>query len=171
VHRLLAPALLLAVAIGCSGDDDGGGDGDQRAAATSTTSAEPCTTPPTASGGAPAEVVATAGGLQLAIVDQGASVDVVAIFHGCPPEPVLIGGSRAAFPVGGTVTHGDGLACDEDGGVTVRSATSDDGATYQAVAKTYRLDGDELVLVDESASTIDANEDPDALRAHYEIDC
>lgn len=165
---------MLVVALSCSGDD--GDDDDQRAAgvtttSTSTSTTAACTTPPTDGAGGPAEVVATTDELQLAIVDRGASVEVVSLFTGCPPETVLLDGSPATFPVGGTVTHGDGISCTPSGEIIVRSATSDDGATYQAAATTYRLDGNELELVDESGTTIEAHDDPEALRAHYEIDC
>jgi hypothetical protein len=108
--------------------------------------------------------------VQLAIVDHGASVDVVSLFKGCDGAQVSLAGAPAALPIGGTVTHGDGMRCDDDG-FTVLSATSDDGATYQAKTTTYRLAGTELVETDTDASTIEAQQDPDALRPYYELDC
>lgn len=171
------PAALVAVALilaGC-GDDD-----DERRAASVTTAAtaieDDCAgadpVPPTAADGSQAEVVATAGEVQLAIVDRGASVDVVSLFAtvDCALEAVQLDGAPATLAVGGSVNHGDGVRC-EDGTVTVLSATSDDGETYQATAVTYEVDGTELVEVDREASTIDAQADPAVLDPYYRLDC
>jgi hypothetical protein len=95
---------------------------------------------------------------------------VVSLFEGCNLTPVSLDGSTAALPIGGTVTHGDGIRCDGDD-ITVLSATSDDGETYQAKATTYRLEDDTLVAKRTKASTIIAKHDPDTLRAYYELDC
>jgi hypothetical protein len=106
----------------------------------------------------------------VATVDHGASVDVVSIFHACSSTPLTLGGSAAALPIGGTVTHGDGLRCDGDQ-LTVLSATSDDGKTYKATATSYRLTGDALVEVKKTSSTIEAQQHPDALAPYYRISC
>lgn len=173
--RFLPVALIALLLAGCGDDDD-----DQRSQAvtstsTSTTTQECAgadTVPVTAVGGAPAEIAATAGDLTLAVVDRGASVDVVGVYRtvDCAFEPVLLGGEPATFAAGGSVTHGDGLRCEDDR-ITVLSATSDDGATYQATAVTYEIDGIELVEVDREASTIEAQEDPDTLDPYYRLDC
>jgi hypothetical protein len=176
--------LLLVLAIGvvataCSDDDD-----EPRAAGatTSTTDAATTTTiedcdgaepvPPKAADGAPAELAGEAGALRFFVVDHGASVDVLGVYRSvdCALEPVQLGGTAAALAVGGSVTHGDGIRCTADG-LTVFTAVSDDGSTYQATAVAYELDGDELVVVDRTASTIDANEDPEELDAYYRLDC
>ena len=165
---LLAAVLVLS---SCGDDDD---DAAPRAAAASTTTTttlvecEPGS--PLAADGTRATIVASVGDVQVAVVDHGASVDVVSLFRGCSLTPVSLRGATAALPIGGTVTHGDGLRCDGDR-ITVLSATSDDGATYQATATTYRLEGTELVEVDRSTSTIEAQQDPDTLHAYYDLDC
>jgi hypothetical protein len=169
---LIASALLLLAA--CSHDG-----GKERAASVTTTTTRPttstvaCASPapkPTAVDGTDAEVVATIGDVKIAVVDHGASVDVVSLFDGCNLTPVSLGGSTAALPIGGTVTHGDGIRCDGDDFI-VLSATSDDGETYQAKAVTYRLEHDTLVAAGTKASTIVAKDDPDTLRPYYELDC
>ena len=175
--RFLPLVLVVLLVTGC-GDDD---DDEPRAAAATTTSttatapddcegADPV--PVTAVGGEPAEIAATAGGLTLAVVDHGASVDVVGVFTtvDCAFTPVEIGGDAATFAVGGSVTHGDGLRC-EDGRITHLSATSDDGETYQATTVTYEVRDTELVEVDRQASTIDAQADPGTLDPYYRLDC
>lgn len=172
MQRVLAHILVVVslALVACSDDEEPQPRPRAAATTTSTAAAVACDEPPRASDGTAAEVVGETGGVQLAVVDHGASVEVISLFRGCPPEPVRLDGAPAAFPVGGTVTHGDGMACVE-GRFEVRSATSDDGATYQAVTRVYRLVGDDLVLVDEEASTIEAQRDPDTLQAFYELDC
>lgn len=168
--------LIALVLTACSGDDDG----TPRAAGVTTTTTRRTTTtaeacppgspPPTATDGSAAEVVAKFGDVQIAIVDRGASVDVVSLFAGCAEAPVQIDGATAALPVGGTVTHGDGIRCTGDR-IVVLSATSDDGKTYQAKATTYRLEGTRLVAGAVKAATLDSSRDTEALRAYYELDC
>lgn len=176
-----APLLIVLSLVACSGDD-----GNQHAAGTSTTrstattsttsaatSTSSCGSPsptPTASDGTSAAVVGTIGDVRLAIVDHGASVDVVSLFRGCDLEPVTLDGATAALPIGGTVTHGDGMRCDGER-IIVLSATSDDGETYQAKQTTYRVEGTALVVAGTKAATIEAQREPDALRPYYELDC
>lgn len=170
--RFLPLVLVAALLSGC-GDDD---DDEPRAAATTTTTTRACAgadpVPVTAVGGAPAEIAATADDVTLALVDRGASVDVVGVFTSvdCAFVPVSIAGGAATFAVGGSVTHGDGLRC-EDGRITHLAATSDDGETYQATAVTYELRETELVEVARQASTIEAQTDPGALDPYYRLDC
>ena len=168
------PAALVAVALvlaGCSDDDE-----PRAASVTTTTTGQDCAgadpVPPTAADGSQAEIVATAGEVKLAIVDRGASVDVVALYAAvdCALEAVQLDGAPVALAVGGSVNHGDGLRC-KNGEVTVLSATSDDGETYQATAVTYDVDGTELVEVGREATTIDAQADPSALDPYYRLDC
>ncbi|HEX4905637.1 MAG TPA: hypothetical protein VFU93_09310 [Acidimicrobiales bacterium] len=167
------PLVLIAVLLTGCGDDD---DEPRAAGATTTTTTDDCAgadpVPVTAVGGEPAEIAATAGDVTLAVVDHGASVDVVGVFTtvDCAYEPVSMGTDPATFAVGGSVTHGDGLRC-EGGRITHLSATSDDGETYQAVAVTYEVEGTDLVEVDRSASTIEAQTDPGTLDPYYRLDC
>ena len=167
--RLLVTVAVVLVLISC-GDDDDSAPHAAGASTTTSTTVECGPGRPLAADGTPATIVATVGDVQVAIVDHGASVDVVSLFRGCDLAPVSLGGATAALPIGGTVTHGDGLRCTDDR-IIVLSATSDDGATYQATATTYRLDGTKLVEVDKSASTIEAQQDPDTLHAYYDLDC
>jgi len=145
-----AAIALLLLAVACSDDD---GDSGEKSAAT-TTSATTATTAP-----------ADAACFTFEEVDRGASVTVFGVYD-CDGEPLTLDGAPAAFPVGGTVTHAEGIRCEDDA-LIVRSALSDDGETYQAVEKTYAVEGTELVLEDESGSTIDA----EAAQPYYEIDC
>ena len=164
------------VVTGCSDDDDE----PRSASATTTTTteddgcagADPDPPTATATDGSVAEIVATAGMVHVAIVDRGASVDVVSLFAtvDCAYEAVQLGGATATLAVGGSVNHGDGLRCDGDT-ITVLSATSDDGETYQATATTYAVEGTQLVEVDREASTIEAQADPGALDPYYRLDC
>lgn len=173
------PAVALAVAltiVGCSSDDDARPRAQARTSTSTTAAPEECAgadpVPPPAANGEPAEIVASADDLVFAIVDRGASVDVVSLFRqgpDCAYEPVQLDGATGAFSVGGSVTHGDGIRCDA-GRVTVLSATSDDGRTYQATAVTYEVRDDELVEVDRVASTVEST-DPDTLGAYYRLDC
>ena len=68
------------------------------------------------------------------VVEPGASVALVGVFQwqgACMLARLTgpVGAEPSLFPVGGTVTHLDGLACG-GGGLNVLSATSDDGSTY-----------------------------------------
>lgn len=180
------PCLLLALVAPLAAAACSDGAGPRAASATTTTSTNrPSTTtevavdcpdgdpaPPEAADGTPAEIVAVAGRLTFAVVDRGASVDVVSLYRtvGCELVPLSLAGTAAAFSVGGSVTHGDGIRCD-GGEITVLSATSDDGATYRATATTYRVEGGDLVQVAERDETIEAQEDPDGLGAYYRLDC
>jgi hypothetical protein len=166
--RLTLIVLAAVALVSCSSDS-----GREHAAAVTTTSTSrpSCSLPsPKATDGSAAKVLARRGELQVAVVDHGASVDVVSLFAGCDAAAVTLDGSAAAFPIGGTVTHGDGLRCTA-AGITALSATSDDGVTYQATTTEYRLRGATLVRGKRTASTIEAQRDPDTLRAYYELSC
>jgi hypothetical protein len=176
VRVVLGVLIAAALLVGC------GHDAKHRAAGTTTTSSTTagrvstttsgrCATPKrTASDGTPATVVATAGDLQVAIVDHGASVDVVSLFTRCSATPLTLNGSAATLPIGGSVNQADGIRCDGDR-ILVLSATSDDGSTYDATVTTYRLQDDALVQVKKSSSTIDAHAHPDDLAPYYKVDC
>ena len=141
-------ALVVLVLVPACSDD-----GDKSGAPASTTT--------TTTAAAPAEAAC----FEFQEVDRGASVTVYGVFD-CDGSPLQLAGVDAAFPVGGTVTHAEGLRCADDG-LVVRSALSDDGETYQAVERTYAVEGDELVLEGESGSTITAEE----AQPYYELDC
>jgi len=162
--RSLARALLALalVSAGC-GDDD-----EPRAAGTTTTleDVECASTEPT-------DVVATHGDLTFAVVDTGASVDVLAVYveADCGLAPLQLDREEARLAIGGSVTHAEGIACLDDGGLAVLSATSDDGETYDATRVTYELVGVSLVEVDRETATIDATSDAAALDPYYRLDC
>jgi len=184
VRSLPVVLVTLLLVAGCGDDDD-----DLRGASVTTTSTTSTTSttatpdpdevcpgadlvPPAAVDGGPAEIVAAHGALTFAVVDRGASIDVVSPFVvvDCAYEPVSIDGTPALIAIGGSVTHGGGLRCEGDT-LTVLSATSEDGRTYETEAVTYELDGATLVEVDRSTSTIDATEDPADLDPYYRLDC
>lgn len=172
--RAAAIALLVLTALSsCSGDDaDRGAPATDPTTTTAAPSCRPEPTLPPAADGSPAEVVATVGDVKIAVVDHGASVDVVSLFVAvdCELRAVTLLGERAALPIGGTVTHGDGLACSADA-FEVHTATSDDGVTYQTTTTRYRLDGTALVEMDRVAAALEAKDDPGALDAYYRLDC
>ena len=136
--------MLVVIVAACS-------DGDDKSSTTSTTTTT----------AAPAEAAC----FTFEEVDRGASVAVMGV-HDCEGNPIELDGKAAAFPVGGTVTHAEGLRCEDDG-LVVLAARSDDGETYQAIERTYAVDDGELVLDGESGSTLTAEE----VQPYYEIDC
>jgi hypothetical protein len=175
--RVAASLIVIAALLtSCSGDDDDKEPAKKTTtttvATTSTTVCSPAPTLPAATDGSAAQLVAHAGDVRIAIVDHGASVDVVSLFVplDCELQPATIDGSPAALPIGGTVTHGDGLGCAKDE-FEVRTATSDDGATYELTATTYRLEGTELVQIGTLSHTVHAEDDPEAISVYYRLDC
>jgi len=151
MHRVAAAAFVIVVAslVGCS---------DDKADA-------PVATPSTVSTTTEAPDVAP-GCFTFEEVDRGASVTVYAV-RDCDGRTLTIDGAPVALPVGGTVTHGEGLACTDDGRLVVKAANSDDGLTYQAVDTTYEIDGTTLVEVDVAAASIEAAD----VQPYYELDC
>lgn len=77
------------------------------------------------------------------IVANGAAAQIYGIYDldGCDLEPVTLDGRPTELAVGGSVVELHGLRCDDDGGLTVLTATSDDGEHYQATARSYGLAG------------------------------
>ena len=157
MKRALLVVLLLVAA--CSDGDDQ--DGEKAAGTTTTTTASSTTSTSTTT--EPED----GNGLCFAFeeVDRGASVTVFSVSD-CDGVPLRLDGEPAAFPVGGTVTHAEGIRCEEDHLVVV-SALSDDGETYQTVEKSYAVEGDDLVLTGEIGSTVDA----EGAQPYYELDC
>lgn len=149
MKRALVVLLLLVAA--CSDD------GDAKRASTTSTSSPPSTS---ATSAAPA-----AACLTFEEVDRGASVAVMGVFD-CDGRPLTVDGEPAAFPVGGTVTHGEGLRCEADR-LIVLSAVSDDGDTYQATETTYEVRHGTLVRTEAAGRTITAAE----VQPYYELDC
>jgi hypothetical protein len=86
------------------------------------------------------------------IVDRGASTSAVGFYQltGCDLVPLRRHGEAnlAAFTVGGTVTHVDGLQCHRQGDqvqVISDDGTSEDGTTYQSTQQVYTVANGELV--------------------------
>jgi hypothetical protein len=148
--------LLLVLLLACSDGDD------KRATATTTT-----TTTPTAPTTPTTEVTAAAAAcFTFEEVDRGASVTVYGVYD-CDWNPLELNGEPAAFPVGGTVTHAEGLRCEEQQ-LVVLAAASDDGETYQATETSYRVEGNQLVPTGEVASGVVTGAD---IAPFYELDC
>lgn len=109
----------------------------------------------------------------LAVTGAGASVVIVGLFQfvECALARVASeSGEDVALPVSGAITHGDGIACD-DQTLVRRSATSTDGETFTATDTRYRVDGNTLVEVSSDTTTLTRATDDEEINAYYTIDC
>jgi hypothetical protein len=149
MKRTLLVVVLVVAACSDGGDDE-------KAAVRTTTTATTGTTTTTA------DVDAC---FAFEEVDRGASVTVLSVSD-CEGNALLIDGQPAAFPVGGTVTHAEGMRCEGDG-LVVLSAVSDDGETFQATETTYEVRDGELVRSEATGRTLTAEE----AQPYYELDC
>jgi hypothetical protein len=117
------------------------------------------------------------GDTVFAVTGSGASVVVVGLFQlvECAISRVsLESGEPAELPVGGTVTHGDGIRCTRDGdgpGLVRLSATSDDGEHFQTTDVRYRVDGNTLVEVGSDSATLGRGAAGAEIDRYYTIDC
>jgi len=109
-------------------------------------------------------------------VGSGASVQLVAIFQlvDCTLTRLADADTAepATFPIGGSVTHLDGLRCDgAAGGVRLvqLSAESDDGETYTTTERRFEVQNGRFVVTNTVNDTI-TNSDP-RLQAFSVIDC
>lgn len=75
----------------------------------------------------------------------------------------------ARLGIGGSVTHGEGFQCGSSGLLEVRSADSQDGATYTVHVTTYRLKGGALAFV--STKTVQAKQGDPEVDKSYSVDC
>lgn len=113
----------------------------------------------------------------VALTGAGASVIIVGLFQfvDCALARVSFqSGQAVEFPVGGAITHGDGLRCAPggDGPRLVRlSATSTDGESFTATETGYRVDRNTLVEVDTQTTTLTRGSDDEAINAYYTLDC
>ena len=108
-----------------------------------------------------------------AVTGAGASVIVVGLFQlvECAVAQVAFAsGQPVALPVGGGITHGDGIAC-TDGGLVTLSARSTDGESFTTEDTRYRVDGNTLVQVATSSGTLARPADGDALDRYFALDC
>ncbi|MBW3610721.1 MAG: hypothetical protein KY438_04230 [Actinobacteria bacterium] len=91
----------------------------------------------------------------LVVTGAGASVVVVGLFQfvECALSQVSFeSGQPAELPVGGSVTHADGLEC-TDGTLIRLSAASADGENFSTTETRYRVDGNTLVELGTEAAT------------------
>ena len=151
MKRALLVLVLLVAA--CSDDGD-----DKSALTTSTSTSTSSSTSTTAAAGE--DTCFT-----FEEVDRGASVTVMGVFD-CEGTPLTLDGEPAAFPVGGTVTHAEGMRC-EGATLVVLSAVSDDGETFQATETAYEVSDGALVRGEAVGRTLTAAE----AQPFYEIDC
>lgn len=84
----------------------------------------------------------------MAVVGSGAAGSNVGLFvlRSCRLERVTVGGTPAEFPVGSTATTKSGVTCQVPG-LVIYSATTTDGARWQASSVSYLLLG---TLLDEA---------------------
>ena len=109
----------------------------------------------------------------LAVTGAGASVIVVGLFQfvECAITPLVFSsGQTVALPVGGGITHGDGLVC-TGGGLTTLSAMSSDGENFTTTDTRYRVDGNTLVQVGTESGTLARPGDSAALDRYSTLDC
>ena len=109
----------------------------------------------------------------LVTTSAGASVVVVGLFQfvECSLSRVTSpSGQTVALPVGGAITHGDGIAC-ENGALVTRSALSSDGEAFVTKDTTFRIDGNTLVEVSAESGTLSRPGDAAALDRYYTLDC
>ncbi len=107
------------------------------------------------------------------VTGGGASVVIVGLFQfvECSlARIVLESGQPAEFPVGGAVTHGDGLACN-DGDLLRLNATSTDGETFTTTDTRYRVDGNTLVELGTETDTRTQSGAGGEIQRYYSIDC
>lgn len=109
----------------------------------------------------------------LAMTGAGASVVIVGLFQfvECTLARVSFPSSQdVELPVGGGITHGDGIAC-SDGALVRLSATSTDGETFTATKTSYQVDGNTLIEAATLTTTLTRAADDEAINAYYVIDC
>jgi hypothetical protein len=108
-------------------------------------------------------------------VDGGASTQLIGAVYwvGCSLYEATIDGSAVArFPLGGSVTHLDGMHCSEDT-LTTASLTTSDAVTYEYTEVTYRWDpavGD-FTSVASSIQVLTSPEDDAVIEAATAYDC
>lgn len=112
------------------------------------------------------------------VTGAGASVVVVGLFQvvECAITPVSFeAGEPVELPVGGGVTHGNGVLCTgggDDGARLVKlSAMSPDGEVFTTTDTSYRVDGNTLVEVSTESATLDLAGDSGQLGSYYTLNC
>lgn len=113
------------------------------------------------------------GDTVLAVTGAGASVVVVGLFQLVECDLARVSfpsGVDVELPLGGGITHGDGIACTDQTLVRL-SATSADGETFDAHQTTYRIDGSTLTEAGSETTTLTRATDGEEINRYYGIDC
>ncbi len=102
---------------------------------------------------------------------QGASTSFATPyrFDGKVLRELQLDGQPALLGFGGSVQHGDGFRCTDQGLVEVRKAESSTGTSYTVSLAVYRMTATSLVLVRSSSGT--APQGSPEVEAAYTIDC
>jgi hypothetical protein len=103
---------------------------------------------------------------------RGASTSFVQAYRydGAALRELTYDGGHIRFGIGGSVTHGDGFTCTDNGSLVVSTAESDDGSTYRVRRRTFRVSGATLVLALETVATTTSRDDA-RVRSAYQVDC
>jgi hypothetical protein len=103
---------------------------------------------------------------------RGASTSFVQAYRydGKKLAELTFEGGHIRFGIGGSVTHGDGFTCKDNGQLLVSTAESDDGTTYRVHDVSYRVSGFALIRVLETFATAKSMDDP-RVRAAYQVQC
>jgi hypothetical protein len=103
---------------------------------------------------------------------RGASTSFVQAYRydGKKLAELTFQGGHIRFGIGGSVTHGDGFTCTDNGQLLVSTAESDNGTSYRVHNTTYRVSGSTLVRLFETFATADSMDDP-RVRAAYQVSC
>lgn len=91
-------------------------------------------------------------------------------YDGSTFAPLVLDGQHVRLGIGGSVTHGEGFSCTEDGRLVVRSALRQDDGTWDLSSLSYEVDGHALVQVDASDEAGVAESDP-RVGGSYLVDC
>ncbi len=81
------------------------------------------------------------------VVGSGASAQLVGLYawSGCTLVRITLDGAPAVFPVGASVTHGEGLSCNGVGELDELRVETTDGITWDGTRIPYQLAGSVLV--------------------------
>ncbi len=91
-------------------------------------------------------------------------------YDGTTFAPLLLDGQHVRLGIGGSVTHGEGFSCTEDGRLVVRSALRQDDGTWDLTSLTYQVVGHALAQVDAGDEAGVAESDP-RVGGSYLVDC
>ncbi|MDT7537596.1 MAG: hypothetical protein QOI82_1181 [Actinomycetota bacterium] len=103
---------------------------------------------------------------------RGASTSFVQAYRydGKTLKELTFDGGHIRFGIGGSVTHGDGFTCTDNGQLVVSTAESNDGKSYRVHDVSYRVSGFTLIRLLETFATASSMDDP-RVRAAYQVEC